>query len=173
MAKWLGAALFAVALLIVQTTAVGHIELFEVRPMLVLALVVSTALVFGYVPSLAAGILLGFMFDMLSGGLFFGINTLLFMYVGILSSKLCGSVFREKVIVVAWFTFWACFFYSVMYNFSLFFLLGRFGDIGSVLKKAFAESLYTSVAGIPVFFAVKFSRRIFLSSNISKINFLK
>lgn len=173
MYKWLVAALFASALLVIQTTAVVNTEIFGVKPMLVLALVVSIALVFGYIPGLVSGILLGFMFDMLSGGIFFGINTLLFMYAGILSSKLCGNVFREKVIVVVWFTFWVCFFYSVMYNLSLFFLVGKFGDIGIVVKRAFVESFYTSAAGIPVFFAVKFSRRFFINNNISKINFLK
>lgn len=173
MIKWIGAALFTVILLIIQTTVLNYIEIFGVKPLLILSLVVSIALVFGYIPSLVSGVICGVLLDMISGGIFFGINTLLLTCVGILSSKFCDMVFREKVIVIIWFTFWACFFYSVMYNFSLFFLVGRMGNLGIVIQRSFIESVYTGIAVIPVFSAVKFSRRFFIDNNITKINFFK
>ena len=136
-----------------QATAANLVTVANIRPDLLLILVIFVALRKGALQAAAVGVIAGILKDILSAGAF--LNTLVFPVCGILAGLFAerfykDNVFMDPLIVLAgsifvsaaymvWFSRWD-------YPPSVFILAGRVG---------IPTALYTALAGLPVFFILK------------------
>ncbi len=84
---------------LLQSTLLGYIEIFSVRPNLLIVMTVVTALLRGTVESAIMGIAYGLTFDILLGKTL-GWYALLLFLLAILISMVNEKLYREKVLVL-------------------------------------------------------------------------
>lgn len=143
-----------VILAVTQTTVLDYFKIMGVKPLLILCVVVSTALIRGSAAGGITGFCGGLLLDVLDVGAV-GLNAMLFMYIGILCSRLCRGMFREKVIVIVWFTFCANMAYSILYYFVTYFIWGEMNFFPILVRRILPEAMYTVVACVPLFYMVR------------------
>ena len=80
----------------VQTTILGSFTFTNIKPNMMLVLVVSSALMHGSRTGIWMGFVSGFLTDLFYGTLF-GFNALLFMYIGFIVGKMYQVFFDEDV----------------------------------------------------------------------------
>ena len=84
------------ACFIVQTTILGAFTFTNIKPNMMLVLIVSFALMHGSRTGIWMGFVSGFLIDLFYGSLF-GFNALLFMYIGFVVGKMYQVVFDEDI----------------------------------------------------------------------------
>lgn len=139
---------------VLQTTLFHHLQIMDVKPLLLLAFAVIVALQRGLIEGGIVGLCCGLMTDIL-GRNAIGINGLLFLYVCILCSILCEGFFKEKRIVVALFVFFADLVYELVYFLLMFLIWGQGGFIRFFVQVILVECFYTTILAIPIFLLSK------------------
>lgn len=143
--------ILAVLFCALQTTIFGAVNLFGVRPNLLMALFVCVALLRGCFEGGAVGLLCGLLTDVMGYGTF-GVNSLMFLYMGAGLGLLNGKFYRVRGVVAVFSAFAASFTYSFFYYFFAYFVWGNGGMWFALSHKILPESVYTAVAAIPVLF---------------------
>ncbi len=133
-----------------QSTLLEYIEIFSVRPNLLIVLTVIVALLRSPVESAVMGLFLGLAMDILMGKIL-GWNGLLFMLITIPISLVNEKLYREKVLVLLTFTFTS----TVLIETLFFLIMYLFKDL-SYFPKAFVsiiliEAIYNSILILPLF----------------------
>ncbi|AUS97704.1 rod shape-determining protein MreD [Clostridium thermosuccinogenes] len=142
------ACLFVLGL--IQSTVLDYIRVFNVKPNLLLAFVVVTALLRGNMEGAVIGFLSGLCLDVISGKLI-GFYTLLCMYIGLIIGSVNKRLYRENFLIAVFFTFVATFTYEYTVYFFSIFLKGK-GDLLFPLKAVILpEAVYNCVLSIPLF----------------------
>ena len=100
-----------------QTTLLGYIRIYGVKPNLILVFVICAALLNGKWEGTIVGLISGLVLDIASGAML-GFHALLCMYVGLLAGLIHKYVFRENYIIVVLMTFLI----SLVYGWVFFFL---------------------------------------------------
>ena len=139
---------------ILQTTLIEYISVFNVKPLLLVAVAICAILNFGLAQGAVTGLVCGLVMDITSGrGV--GISALLLMYICIGCGLLCHKIFKEKIIAVVLFTFVADLLFGFLYSFFLLFAWGK-GDMSFILiNRLLPEAAFTAIAAIPVFLIFK------------------
>lgn len=142
-----------VIILILQSTVAGKIEIFGVKPNLMLIFIVSVALIGGSVQGAAVGFALGLMQDIMSGKLI-GFYSLLGMYLGLIMGTVNKRLYRENFFIIIFFTFVSTIIYEGLVYFLNTFLKGTFDMGGAFANVIFPEAIYNMVASVFIYLIV-------------------
>lgn len=100
----LAAVIFVLSAAVLQSTVMGYLEIYSVRPNIIIALAVVVALLRGSLESGIMGLALGLTMDILMGKTL-GWYALLLFLLSILISLVNDKLYREKILVLAGFGF--------------------------------------------------------------------
>ncbi|HHV28281.1 rod shape-determining protein MreD [Acetivibrio mesophilus] len=143
--------IFIIAL--IQSTVLGSISVFNVKPNLLLILIVSVALLGSNVEGAVIGFFCGLTQDMLSGRVI-GFYALLGLYLGLGVAFINKRLYRENVLVAIFTTFISTIVYEfAVYFFSMFFK----GSLDLVFPFKYVilpEAVYNSIVSIVIFLIV-------------------
>lgn len=148
MKKWT----FLAALLIASTlevTILNYFRIFDVKPNLLLAMVVVASLVFDMKWALFFGLLAGILKDAFCSSAF-AFNTLLFAFWTFLVVRLSRKVSVENSFIRVALVFIIVVLNNVLTR-AIFVYLGKFIALGIFFKITFFESLYTLFISLLVF----------------------
>jgi len=133
-----------------QSTLLEYFEIFNVRPNILIVLMVTVALLRSVVESAAMGLLFGLTMDILMGKTL-GWYALLFFLVSIPISMINDKLYREKFLVLVTFTFSS----TVIIETVFFLIIFMFKDyshlpylFGTVIVP---EAIYNSILILPLF----------------------
>lgn len=114
--------LLLISVALIQSTVMPHLTLWDVKPDLVLLVVISWSLLRGTREGIIWGFIGGLCLDLFSGAPF-GLSALALLIVSFLSGLGEATVFRTQVIL----PLATAFFASLLYNFIFLFVLGVLG----------------------------------------------
>ena len=146
--------------LMVQSTFVEKLAIFDVRPDFVLLTLVYVALSGGHIEGTLLGFFAGFLQDVYAPG-HFGLNALAKSIVGFAVGYGHGSIVIENILTRGLILFGAAFGHDVLY-----FVFYHRGDWGSVLLSVLRRGLPTALCtmllgvGISVLFSRALSRKV-------------
>lgn len=142
------AAVWAAAFL--QSTVLEYLEVFAVRPNLMIVLMVITALLRNPYESGAMAISLGLCMDILMGKAI-GWYGLLFFLISIPISLVNDKIYRDKFIVMFSFTFLATMFIETFF-FLIMFMFRGYDNLPYIFSRVILpEALYNSILVLPLF----------------------
>ena len=98
MRRWLSIAGILLAAIVLQSTIFARINLFGVRPDLILVVTVCFGLLYGPLPGLYVGLAGGFLLDLAGGGIL-GINLLLKALLGYGAGYMGRTVFKDNFLI--------------------------------------------------------------------------
>lgn len=136
--------LILASLSLLQVTAFNHLEVFSVKPDLLLGFVVVSSVLLNWKIALLFGAIAG-VFKDLFGSSGFGINTFLLPLWSFLIFKLSRKIAIEDPVALSVTAFVIVLFNDIVSR-VLFFSFGRYVSPGVFLKVALLESAYTAIA---------------------------
>lgn len=149
-------------LIIFQTTFLNYAEIFNVKPNLTLIFVVLICYFVNMKKGVIIGGVMGFLYDILVGK-YIGLNTLMFMYIGL---SVC--MFNEKVLkqprilisVASVFVFSniAGLIYFLIHSF----VLSEFKFVFLYMNIVLPESIYSTIVSIPMYLLIKKTSAVLL-----------
>ena len=139
---------------VLQTTLFQHLQIMDVKPLLLVAFAIIVVLQRGLIEGSIVGLSCGLMMDIL-GGNTIGINALSLLYICIFCGFLCEGFFKEKSIVVALFVFGANLVYELIYFILMFLIWGAGGFFRFFGQVIIIECIYTTLLAIPMFMLSK------------------
>jgi len=95
---------------ILQTTLIQYMELWGVKPNLMLIIIICFSLLRGSVGGAVIGLFSGILMDFFAAEVF-GLHSLLCMYTGVVTGSLSSRFVRENYLVAVLFTFVLSFVY--------------------------------------------------------------
>lgn len=109
-------------IVILQSTLVDYIMIYNVKPNLILIFIVSVGLLRGNVEGAVIGVFMGLAWDVVSGKLL-GFYALLGLFLGFLTGSVNKRLYRENFLVILFFTFvstvgfeWAVYFLHTVFT---------------------------------------------------------
>ena len=133
--------------LLLQSTLLQYIRIYNVIPNLLVVFIILTALIRGNVEGGVVGFFAGLVLDMMFGKLL-GFYALLGMYLGIAVGSVNRRLYRENLVVVVFFTFVASVLYETAVYFLNTFMSGNMSLIFPMTGIILPEALYNSVAAV-------------------------
>lgn len=146
-------AFFLLLLLLLQSTLLGYVRIYNVKPNLLVIFVVCVALLRGNVEGASVGFFSGMILDM-SFGKFLGFYTLLGLYLGLAVGSVNRRLYRDNFFVVVFFTFIATIFYEAAVYILSTFMTGNIELLLPFTVKILPEAVYNSFVSIIVFAVV-------------------
>lgn len=153
-------------IILLQSTVLDYIEIYNVKPNLIIIFVVSVALLRGNVEGAVIGFTSGLMQDMLSGKVL-GFYSLLGLYLGLIIGSVNKRLYRENLFVILFFTFMS----TAFYEFTVF-ILGSvlpslLGPVRTQVEFIYPlrnvilpEAIYNSIVSIFIYiFVIKMNDR--------------
>jgi rod shape-determining protein MreD len=135
-------------ILILQSFFSTYIRIGDVVPNLFLIFVISYAVIGGSKYGFWWGVVVGLIWDSLSGIRFFGISAISFMYIGLLVGSLSHRFYRENTFPTVSFVFIMTFLYNIMLYVLLFFSPSGFFTWEFFSKTIGVEMIYNSFVAI-------------------------
>ena len=143
-------AFFLLLLLLLQSTLLGYVRIYNVKPNLLVIFIVCVALLRGNVEGASVGFFAGILLDM-TFGKFLGFYALLGMYLGLAVGSVNRRLYRENYLVVVFFTFIATILYEAAVYILSTFMTGNMELVLPLTVKILPEALYNSVVSIFIF----------------------
>lgn len=135
---------------ILQTTLIQYIELWNVKPNLIIVIIISLALIRGSVKGAVIGLCGGILMDLfLAKG--FGLNSLLCMYIGIIAGLISTRFVKESYFVATLFTFLLSFVYELSFFFLRFYIWGETQFLFFIKNTIIPQSIYNCILVIPIY----------------------
>ncbi|MDD3766099.1 MAG: rod shape-determining protein MreD [Eubacteriales bacterium] len=144
----------AIILCALQTTIFEHLSFFGTVPNLLIGLVVCVALTRSALEGGAIGLLCGIFIDVLGRGTF-GVNALLFLYIGVALGLVSNKFYRIRGLVVFAFAFLSNFVYAFLMFFFKFYIWGYGNMLAALAKKIIPETIYTAVFSVLILFLIR------------------
>jgi len=146
--------------LLLQSTLLDYIRIYNVIPNLLVVFTILTALLKGNIEGGAVGFSAGFVLDVMSGKLL-GLYTLLGMYLGIAVGSVNKRLYRENLLVVVSFTF----VFSTVYELAVYILntimSGNMDLYFPLMRIILPEATYNSLASVFIYaLLLRMDRRI-------------
>jgi rod shape-determining protein MreD len=147
-------AIFLFLLLLLQSTLLGYVNIYNVKPNLLIIFVVCVALLRGNTEGAVVGFFAGLILDM-SFGKLIGLYALLGMFLGLIVGSVNKRLYRENFLVVIFFTFVSTVIYeSIVYILNTF-MSGNIDMIWTLTMKILPEAIYNSLVSILIFAIVR------------------
>lgn len=148
-------ALGVLLIVLLQTTLLDYIKVYNVKPNLILIFIVSVALLRGNLEGAIIGFSAGLMHDLATGKVL-GFYALLGLYLGLIVGSINKRFYRENIFVVIFFTFISTIAYEVTVFFLGIFIRGNFTIVYPLKEIILPEAIYNSVVAVFVYlFAIK------------------
>ncbi len=140
-------------LVIIQSTFLEYIKIYNIKPNLLIVFVIAVALLRGNVEGAVVGLILGLLQDVISGRVI-GFYGLLGMYLGVIIGSVNKRLYRENFFVIIFFTLAA----SITYE-SIVFILTVFLKYNADILYSFRtfilpEAVYNSVLSVFIYIIV-------------------
>ncbi|MDK2800737.1 MAG: rod shape-determining protein MreD [Clostridiales bacterium] len=140
---------------VLQSTVLQYIELWNIKPNLIVMLVIYFALLRGNVEGGIVGLFGGMLLDILSGKVF-GLYALIGMYIGVLAGNFNKRFFKENYLVALLFTFIFTIIYEFIFYFFNYFIWGETRIIYVFKNIIIPEVLYNCFLAVPIYsFVIK------------------
>lgn len=153
---------------ILQSTIVQYIEVWHIKPNLVLIVILSFALIRGSVEGAVVGLCGGLLLD-ISGARVFGLNAFLGMYVAIGAGIFNKRFFKDNYFVAILFTFSFSFLYELIFYILRFYIWGETNIGYAISGIVFPESIYNCILAVPIYyFALRVNRWLEGKTEISR-----
>jgi rod shape-determining protein MreD len=146
---------------IIQSTILDYIKIYNVKPNLLLVLVITFALLYGSGSGAVLGFFAGLIQDLISGKVL-GFYSLLGLYLGLFVGLVNRRIFRENLVVTIFITFVSTTIYEeLVYIINSVFTRGKIDMIYPALNIVLPEALYNSVAAILIYvFVLKLDEKL-------------
>lgn len=131
-------------LTVLQSILPSYIRIYGVVPNLLLTYVVSNALIKGKSEGALIGLIVGFLFDIISAKLL-GVNALIFMYFGMVTGYFYKSLYRESVVTAMFFSCIATFLYNSIMFVIWIYPKSEIGIMNSFFKISLSEMIYNCI----------------------------
>lgn len=146
-------------LLLLQSTLLDYIKIYNVKPNLLVVFVITIALLRGNVEGGTVGFFAGLALDMLFGKLL-GFYTLLGLYLGIAVGSVNRRLYRENILVVVFFTFVSTVVYETLVYILSSFMNNNINLLFPMTRIILPEAVYNSLVSILIYaFVIKMNRR--------------
>jgi len=149
-------ALCILLIVVLQSTLLHYIKIYNVKPNLLIIFIVAVALLRGNIEGAVVGFFSGLLQDMLFGEII-GFYALLGMYLGLIVGSVYRRLYRENVLLVVFFTFVSTVVYEgLVYFLNLFKAIidGQADILFAVRDVILPEAVYNSVVSIFVYILV-------------------
>lgn len=138
---------------ILQITVFDYLEVFNVKPNIILILIVCYALSKGSLTGAIIGLITGIFADLVSGKIF-GLFTICNFYTGIIGGLLYKRFFRDNIIVIITTAFVFTVFYDFLFYFMKYFIWTESGFGFAMKEIILREAIYNAIIVIPVRFII-------------------
>jgi rod shape-determining protein MreD len=145
--------LILVLAFVIQSTILHYIEIFGIKPNLIVMVTIYFALMQGSVEGAVVGLLGGILLDILVGRVF-GLYSLIGMYTGIFAGHFNKRFFKENYLVALLFTFIFSFLYELIFYLLNYFIWGETRIIYVLQNIIIPEALYNCILAIPVYILI-------------------
>ena len=147
--------LFLLLFSALQATLIRHIEIFSVKPDLLLVYVITICFFCPKTEGGAIGFVFGLFTDIMAGRLL-GVNAVLMLIAGFTIAMFCENVFRgNNVFVVMAAAVIVTFVYNSVHYLFVFSLIGQLDYAYALKSTIWIECLYNAVLCLPMFFILK------------------
>lgn len=144
-------ALFLILIFIIQSTLAQYISIFGVTPNLIIAAVIAVALSSEPVEAAVLAAATGIVFDLMFGRVF-GISTLLYMYLALLSRAMLEFMYEKTLISTMLITFVAALLYQSINFFLSFIIWGEGGFVFLFFRIILPCAAYTACLQIIIYY---------------------
>jgi len=155
-------------IILLQSTLMENIRVFNVKPNLMIIFIVSVALLRGNVEGAIIGFFMGLCQDALSGKVI-GFYSLVGLYLGLIIGSVNKRLYRENFLVIIFFTFVS----TIVYEFVVYFLntfsINNIEFVFPFRNFILPEAIYNSFVSIFVYiFVVNFSRKLESTNKVQR-----
>lgn len=148
--KCLLTVLYVFLILVLQTTVLDGIRIFNVMPNVLLISVICYSLITADLRGLIFGFASGMLLD-ITGGRMIGINTLLCMYVAFSCIWMCDKLYNNNELIAASFTFVISLIYGAVMYVINFLLWGELGVLYAILRVIIPETIYNTILALFIY----------------------
>ncbi len=152
-----------VGVLLIQSTILNYIRIYDIKPNLIIVFTVSAAFLNGSVEGAIVGFFTGLAQDIISGKVI-GFYALLGLYLGLAVGSINKRLYRENIFVVIFFTFISTIAYESAVFFLWFFgsiIRGQVNLLYPFKEIILPEAVYNSAISVFVhIFMIKLSKAI-------------
>lgn len=142
-----------VIITILQSTVLNYIQIFNIKPNLIVVFIISCALARGNVDGAVIGLFCGLAQD-ISSGTVLGLYALLGFYLGFAVGSVNKRLYRDNLFVAVFITFCATFVYEFTFFFVTMFVNKRV-DLWYALRRIiFPEAIYNSIVSVFIYIFV-------------------
>lgn len=135
---------------LLQTTLFNNILILDIKPNLILILIVSFAFMRGELDGALIGFFCGFLMDMFFSTIL-GVNALIGLIVGYFAGKLCHSFYKNSILTPLVLTIFSTIIYNLLF-YIINILLKGYPNIFYFIKTIiFPETIYTVIISIPIY----------------------
>ncbi len=161
-------ALGILLIVIIQTTLIDYIKVYNIKPNLIFIFIVCIALLRGNIEGAATGFFAGLLNDIVCGKML-GFYALLGLYLGLIIGSVNKRMYRENILVVVFFTFISSIVYESIVFFLGVFLKGQWALVYPFKGIILAEAVYNCVVSIFIYlFAIKIDNWVERANKASK-----
>jgi len=128
-------------------------ELWGVKPNLMLIIIICFSLLRGSVGGAVIGLFSGILMDFFAAEVF-GLHSLLCMYTGVVTGSLSSRFVRENYLVAVLFTFVLSFVYESIFFFLRFYMWGETQIVFFLKNTILLEAVYNCILVIPVYYSI-------------------
>jgi len=128
-------------------------ELWGVKPNLMLIIIICFSLLRGSVGGAVIGLFSGILMDFFAAAVF-GLHSLLCMYTGVVTGSLSSRFVRENYLVAVLFTFVLSFVYESIFFFLRFYMWGETQIVFFLKNTILLEAVYNCILVIPVYYSI-------------------
>jgi rod shape-determining protein MreD len=148
--KILGYAICIFILVLIQSTILDFIKIFNVKPNLLIIFTISVALLTNNVEGAVIGFFTGLSQDIVSGKVL-GFYSLLGLYLGFIIGSVNKRLYRENVMIIIFFTFVSTVVYELIVCCINFFTNGQIQLLYSLKVLILPEAIYNSIVSIFIY----------------------
>jgi rod shape-determining protein MreD len=136
---------------ILQTTVFEKIKVYNVKPNIIIVLIICYSLAKGSIRGGTIGLIAGIVIDIITGKIF-GLHTFICFYTGLLAGLLYKRFFRESYMVIIVTTFVFTIFYEFLFYFMKYYIWTETGFGYAMKMIILPEAIYNSILVVPVRF---------------------
>ncbi|NLY43654.1 MAG: rod shape-determining protein MreD [Clostridiaceae bacterium] len=135
---------------VVQSTVLQYSQIFNVKPNLVIMLIIHFSLIRGSVEGAIVGFIGGLFMDILAGRIV-GLYSLIGMYIGVAAGYFNKRFYKDNYFVALFFTFIFTFAFEFTFYLLFYFIWGETRILYVLQHIIVPEAIYNCVVAVPVY----------------------
>lgn len=143
----------AVISYILQSTVLGYVEIYNIKPNLIIITTISYALIRGKEEGAIYGLFAGLLMDIM-GGKIIGAYALMGMYLGLAVGSLNKDIYKENYLIPFMLTAGGTFVYNLIFYIFSYFLFIQEQLLWYVVAYIIPETIYNTVLSVIIYFLI-------------------